>query len=1090
MKLLCHSFRGLLAVSLVSWLLPAQAAIVIVNSDGAGEGLNDTTPASAVGGNTGTTLGAQRLNVFNRAADILNATFDISQPVQVSANFDPLYCDSFSATLGSAGPAQFHFIYDAGSDSYTVFPDALLNQLQNYDVDAGTVDINANFNSELGQPGCLDGYGWYLGFDAPSGTLNSLLSVVLHEIIHGMGFLSLLQSNGVSGASYGPDPVYDPYTQLLFDATQGALLTNLNDTQRAASILNDGNLVWDGSQTNAQLSGFSAGVNGARMQMYAPASYEGGSSVSHFDTDATPNELMEPQYTEFLDSAGLARYLLADIGWTLQTANNAPVFNSISAQSMNEDATLDVSLSASDADGDGLSYSIVSAAADFGASISGSTLSFAPTANYHGSGTVSLQVSDGTDTDTTSFVLTISAVNDAPVITPVTTQTLAEDSSLNVTLSATDVDGDSLSFALVSADSALGASVTGSTLSIVPQANYAGSGTIEVSVSDGSATDATSFTVNVTAVNDAPQFTSDTLFSVTDGDSLTITLTASDADSDPLTFSLVSFDSNAVTASLSGAVLTITPTGNVTGGTQVDVSVSDGSAAASATLSINILSADNRAPVWDSLAAETLLAGESTTVTLSATDADGDSVSYSVTSAPAFVSVSLSGSELQIDANSSGSGTIDLSATDGALSAATSLTITVLPAFTLSTDGNTFYDGDTINAGTEDFSFTLNGGDNQLTTTLFYGGSDATGLLSSDSGFTLLLPQSDAFAGAFAGNYALTVEDNSGYSASFLLQRPLRLTTSVSPLLITADTQQMLQIEGAEAGSGISLSSADAALSFIDIDGNDASTITAADDEDAYNLTTVILAADALAPFSSVVTASVANVPDTLTTLEFSLPVSFTVNVTDNRDQPLSGVTVSLSDDRFAQWNLPTSAVTDSSGNATLMLPAESLTLSVAADGYQSRNILISAAQTNSAQVTLTAADAAFTLRGIVSATGFDFTSERPVLTLFFTDGNSEVLSTTTINNSSVRYLWQGDLSLHHPQTLSVSHSSSGTLTADVDTSAGEQYLNINLISSADTSQTTVVITSSSGGGGDLGIPLALLILLLIVFSHHRRNTT
>jgi len=309
-------------------------------------------------------------------------------------------------------------------------------------------------------------------------------------------------------------------------------------------------------------------------------------------------------------------------------------------------------------------------------------------------------------------------------------------------------------------------------------------------------------------------------------------------------------------------------------------------------------------------------------------------------------------------------------------------------------------------------------------------------------------------------------------------------------LLITADTQQMLQIEGAEAGSGISLSSADAALSFIDIDGNDASTITAADDEDAFNLTTVILAADVLAPFSSVVTASAANVPDTLSTLAFSLPVSFTVNVTDNRDQPLSGVTISLSDDRFAQWNLPTSAVTDSSGNATLMLPAESLTLSVAADGYQSRNILISAAQTNSTQVTLTAADAAFTLRGIVSATGFDFTSERPVLTLFFTDGNSEVLSTTTINNSSVRYLWQGDLSLHHPQTLSVLHSSSGTLTADVDTSADEQYLNINLISSADTSQTTVVITSSSGGGGDLGIPLALLILLLIVSSHQRRNTT
>jgi hypothetical protein len=48
----------------------AQGQIIIVNGDGPNEGFNDPTPAAAVGGNAGTTLGQQRLNVFNFGAEI------------------------------------------------------------------------------------------------------------------------------------------------------------------------------------------------------------------------------------------------------------------------------------------------------------------------------------------------------------------------------------------------------------------------------------------------------------------------------------------------------------------------------------------------------------------------------------------------------------------------------------------------------------------------------------------------------------------------------------------------------------------------------------------------------------------------------------------------------------------------------------------------------------------------------------------------------------------------------------------------------------------------------------------------------------
>jgi len=57
-------------------LSPESATITIQNADAAGEGFNDATGMSAEGGNSATTLGQQRLNVFNFAASIWSAFLD------------------------------------------------------------------------------------------------------------------------------------------------------------------------------------------------------------------------------------------------------------------------------------------------------------------------------------------------------------------------------------------------------------------------------------------------------------------------------------------------------------------------------------------------------------------------------------------------------------------------------------------------------------------------------------------------------------------------------------------------------------------------------------------------------------------------------------------------------------------------------------------------------------------------------------------------------------------------------------------------------------------------------------------------------
>src|SRR5438045_7853784 len=102
-RILILSMLLVLAVASVS----SATTIIINNQDGVNEGLNDTTPVAPIGGNPGTTLGQQRLNVFLAAGQIWGQTLPSHVTIDVEATFDPLTpCDSTSGVLGSAGAAS------------------------------------------------------------------------------------------------------------------------------------------------------------------------------------------------------------------------------------------------------------------------------------------------------------------------------------------------------------------------------------------------------------------------------------------------------------------------------------------------------------------------------------------------------------------------------------------------------------------------------------------------------------------------------------------------------------------------------------------------------------------------------------------------------------------------------------------------------------------------------------------------------------------------------------------------------------------------------------------------------------------------
>ena len=287
-KLITFAFAFVVAVSAAADAR-AAATIVIQNNDSANAGFNDPTPAAPVGGNTGTTVGQQRLNAFQFAANVWGATIKSDATITISAGWSALPCTATSATLGSAGSAGIFRNFPNAPFPNTWYSAALANALSGFDLNPNAPEINAQFNSNLGNAGCLDGTHFYLGLDNKHGADVDLVSVLIHEFSHGLGFQSFTNS-GTGAQSGGFPSVYDRF---LFDNTTGKSWTQMTtNAERQASAVNTGNLVWTGAQTAADMRGV-LGTPRARVNApstiannYAVGTAEFGPAVSPGGTTA------------------------------------------------------------------------------------------------------------------------------------------------------------------------------------------------------------------------------------------------------------------------------------------------------------------------------------------------------------------------------------------------------------------------------------------------------------------------------------------------------------------------------------------------------------------------------------------------------------------------------------------------------------------------------------------------------------------------------------------------------------------------------------------------------------------------------------
>lgn len=253
---------ALLLTALVAATPALGANIVINNVDGPGIGFNDPTPVAPVGGNPATTLGEQRLVVFEFAADLWGAVLASDVDIVIQATFQPLACSPTGGTLGAAGALQIFAFPSSvpGVVPFTWYHVALANALVGTDVTPGPPDpglfqppfaddIFSFFNGAIGtDPNCLTGIGWYNGLDndeAPNEI--DLLAVVMHEFAHGLGFSEFVSEG--SGALLGGLP--DIYSRNMLDTTLGLTWDQMTDAERLASQVNTGNLVWAGANATA-----------------------------------------------------------------------------------------------------------------------------------------------------------------------------------------------------------------------------------------------------------------------------------------------------------------------------------------------------------------------------------------------------------------------------------------------------------------------------------------------------------------------------------------------------------------------------------------------------------------------------------------------------------------------------------------------------------------------------------------------------------------------------------------------------------------------------------------------------------------------
>ena len=257
---------------------------------------------------------------FQFAVDIWSRHLNSTVPIRVRAVWEPQSGDD---VLGATNPRVIaNFEVATVAERNVWYAVALANALAGRDLDPDEPHIRTSFNSTFGR--------WYVGTDGqpPSGEFD-LVTIALHEIGHGLGFVGSMLVEGEVGSwgigEAGYPVVYDRFAE----RGQADLLDEglfPNPSQALGEALTSGEVFFNGTAANLA-------QGGTRPRLHAPATWVDGSSYSHLSEQrvngAEPyppgsiNSLMTPTVSSaeaVHDPGPVTCGMFEDMGWSLAAA--------------------------------------------------------------------------------------------------------------------------------------------------------------------------------------------------------------------------------------------------------------------------------------------------------------------------------------------------------------------------------------------------------------------------------------------------------------------------------------------------------------------------------------------------------------------------------------------------------------------------------------------------------------------------------------------------------------------------------------------------------------------------------------------------
>ena len=448
----------------------------------------------------------EAMAAFQYAVDIWNSLIRSPVPIRIDASFINL--DGFeddTIILGGARPTGWK---SSGSLDLW-FPEALADKRAGRDLTDDEPDIITRFNSH-------EDANWYFGTDGntPAGKMD-FVSVVLHEIAHGLGFISFASvevrgfgrftfSGGTIGKLRDSTPdipyIYDFFVE---NGSEKTIMSFPDPSYALETQFTSNDLFWNG-QKGVEANG------GIRPYLYAPSSWSEGSSYTHLDETAFPTGTLNALMTPYQDKqeathqpGPIALGMLEDMGWTI---NKAPVFADGSSTTRTiVSRSIRNPVAATDANNDPLTYHLSGTdAAVFEIDSTTGQLKTKTAHNYNkATYRVTITVSDGTlineiavtikviGTETETPTNSTPSFADGNHTQRTVTENTAKGIDIGDPITAIDADNDALTYTLGGPDAAAfdidnttGQLKTNADLDYETKNAY----TVTVTVSDGSLT--------------------------------------------------------------------------------------------------------------------------------------------------------------------------------------------------------------------------------------------------------------------------------------------------------------------------------------------------------------------------------------------------------------------------------------------------------------------------------------------------------------------------------------------------------------------------------------------------------------------------